>query len=205
MGWLALALFALYAALGFGWRAWLQRRRTGDTGLRGFHGRPGSLGWWAGALFLIGALLVPVGALAHALGMPPLPGVGAASLAWVGLVLALLGVVGTVWTQLAMGTSWRVGVDEAERTTLVTEGPFGLARNPIFTMMVLTVLGLTLMTPNPLSVLALVVITVAIQLQVRVVEEPYLARTHGEGYAAYLASVGRFVPGVGTVGEGMRR
>lgn len=72
-------------------------------------------------------------------------------------------------------------------------------------MMVLTVLGLTLMTPNPLSVLALVVITVAIQLQVRVVEEPYLARTHGEGYAAYLASVGRFVPGVGTVGEGVRR
>ena len=36
-----------------------------------------------------------------------------------------------------------------------------------------------------------------VQLQVRVVEEPYLLATHGKTYAAYAARVGRFVPGAG--------
>jgi ABC-type nickel/cobalt efflux system permease component RcnA len=34
-----------------------------------------------------------------------------------------------------MGASWRIGVDEGERTTPVTTGPFGLVRNPIFAAM----------------------------------------------------------------------
>jgi protein-S-isoprenylcysteine O-methyltransferase Ste14 len=33
------------------------------------------------------------------------------------------------------GASWRIGVDPDERTTLVTSGPFAIARNPIFTAM----------------------------------------------------------------------
>ena len=40
----ALVLFAVFAALGFGWRSWEQRRRTGSTGFRGVSGRPGSVG-----------------------------------------------------------------------------------------------------------------------------------------------------------------
>ena len=35
----ALALFAVFGLLGFGWRSWLQRRRTGSTGFRGISGR----------------------------------------------------------------------------------------------------------------------------------------------------------------------
>ena len=37
----------------------------------------------------------------------------------------------------------------------------------------------------------------ALELQVRVVEEPHLLRAHGGAYASYAARVGRFVPGVG--------
>jgi protein-S-isoprenylcysteine O-methyltransferase Ste14 len=40
-----------------------------------------------------------------------------------GVALALLGTAGTFLTQLAMGESWRVGVDETEQTELVTHGP----------------------------------------------------------------------------------
>jgi protein-S-isoprenylcysteine O-methyltransferase Ste14 len=41
-------------------------------------------------------------------------------------------------------------------------------------------------------------LVVAIELQVRFVEEPYLVRTHGESYRAYCRRVGRFVPGLGS-------
>ena len=44
----ALALFAVFAVLGFGWRSWLQHRRTGSTGFRGVTGRVGSVEWFAG-------------------------------------------------------------------------------------------------------------------------------------------------------------
>jgi len=43
----ALGLFAAFAALGFGWRSWEQRRRTGSTGFRGISGRPGTVEWFA--------------------------------------------------------------------------------------------------------------------------------------------------------------
>jgi len=36
-----------------------------------------------------------------------------------------------------------------------------------------------------------------IELQVRLVEEPYLTAKHGDSYRDYAARVGRFVPGVG--------
>ena len=49
----ALVLFAVFAALGFGWRSWEQRRRTGSTGFRGISGRPGSIEWSAGVGFIV--------------------------------------------------------------------------------------------------------------------------------------------------------
>jgi protein-S-isoprenylcysteine O-methyltransferase Ste14 len=48
-----------------------------------------------------------------------------------------------------------------------------------------------------LAIAAFVALVTALELQVRLVEEPYLLRTHGENYANYAARVGRFVPGVG--------
>jgi protein-S-isoprenylcysteine O-methyltransferase Ste14 len=96
-----------------------------------------------------------------------------------------------------MGASWRIGVDPGERTALVTQGIFGRVRNPIFSAMLLAAVGLVLLVPNVLSAVALVLLIVGLELQVRLVEEPYLTQVHGEPYRRYLASAGRFVPGVG--------
>ena len=104
---------------------------------------------------------------------------------------------GTLLAQAWIGSSWRVGVDEAERTELVVRGPFALVRNPIFSAMIPAFLGLALLAPNVLALAAFSVLVAAVELQVRFVEEPYLLRTHGERYAGYASQVGRFVPGVG--------
>lgn len=63
--------------------------------------------------------------------------------------------------------------------------------------MTATSLGLAAMVPNPISLAATIVLVVSIQVQVRAVEEPYLARLHGPAYAQYAAQVGRFWPGIG--------
>ena len=53
------------------------------------------------------------------------------------------------------------------------------------------------MAPALVAALALGCLVAAVQIQVRVVEEPYLARTHGKPYLRYATSAGRFLPGIG--------
>lgn len=193
----ALAIYALYLGVGFGLRTWVQWRRTGDTGWRGISGRFGSPEWWAGVLFTLALVAGVLGPITALFGLDPVAALDAAPVQLLGVAAAVAGIAATFVTQLAMGTSWRIGVDETETTDLVTAGPFALVRNPIFTAMATTGLGLALMVPNPVALFGLVLLLVALQLQVRVVEESYLVRTHGQSYAAYAATVGRFVPGLG--------
>ncbi len=194
----ALVIYLVWAALAFGWRAIVQRRRTGDTGFRGFSGTPGSVEWWAGLLFvvaIVAGLAAPILDLVDV--VDPLDLLDVGGIAVAGIALAVAGVVGTLAAQLAMGDSWRIGVDPDERTALVVDGPFALARNPIFSMMVLTAAGLTLMVPNIVAVGGFVGLIVGLELQVRLVEEPYLSTAHGQSYTSYAAQVGRFLPGIG--------
>lgn len=72
-----------------------------------------------------------------------------------GVVLFAFGLATTLWAQIVMGDSWRVGVDPVERTDLVTDGPFGLVRNPIFAGMLPTSLGLALLVPNVVGLIGL--------------------------------------------------
>jgi protein-S-isoprenylcysteine O-methyltransferase Ste14 len=114
-----------------------------------------------------------------------------------GAVLAVAGIAATFGAQVAMGASWRIGVDPGERTELVTSGPFALVRNPIYSAMLPTALGLALLVPSWVAFTGLAGLALALELQVRVVEEPYLLGVHGSRYADYAARVGRFVPGIG--------
>jgi protein-S-isoprenylcysteine O-methyltransferase Ste14 len=197
---LALACYALYGAVAFGLRILLQLRATGSTGVRGITGRPGSVEWFAGLGFILGIALAVIAAARQADGeAEPIEALDARGVQVAGLVLFAVGLAATFYAQLAMGRSWRIGVDETERTELVTGGPFRLVRNPIYAAMLPAFAGLALMTPNPLALVALAILFVALQLQVRVVEEPHLRRVHGDEYVDYASRVGRFVPGLGRI------
>jgi protein-S-isoprenylcysteine O-methyltransferase Ste14 len=195
---IALLSYALYLGLAFGLRTAIQLGRSGDSGFRGIGGSVGSAEWVAGVLFAA-ALFVGVAAPVMALldVIEPLVPLDRTPVHLAGLVLFVAGLGATLGAQLAMGSSWRIGVDPEESTALVTHGPFAWVRNPIFSAMLPTSLGLTLMVPSWLALAGFVALIVALELQVRVVEEPYLRQAHGEAYAEYEAHVGRFVPGVG--------
>jgi len=196
----ALALLTVFGLLGFAWRAWLQRRRTGSSGFRGISGAIGSVEWIAGAGFVVALAVAVVGPLLQLTGaIGPLPGLQVEGIQIAGVALASLGIVLTVLAQLDMGDSWRVGVDAGETTALVHTGMFGRVRNPIYTAMLTFDFGMALLTPNFVTIAGLILAVTALQLQVRRVEEPYLRDKHGAAYRDYTASVGRFVPGVGLI------
>lgn len=195
---LALGLYAAYLALAFGLRMLVQWRRTGSTGFHGVGGRPGSPEWLAGVGF---AVAVAIGAAAPALALAgilePIEALDQASAHIAGVVLSVAGIALTFYAQLAMGASWRIGVDPAERTKLVTRGPFALVRNPIYSALLPTALGLALLVPSVLAIAGFAALVIALELQVRIVEEPHLLRAHGRAYSDYAAGTGRFFPWIG--------
>ena len=196
----ALVLFAVFAALGFGWRSWEQRRRTGSTGFRGVSGRPGSVEWFAGVGFVAALAVAVLAPVLQLLGVvSPVSVLDAPWTQITGMVIALIGIFATVYAQLDMGDSWRIGVYPGETTTLVRTGVFGWVRNPIFTAMIAFGFGIALVTPNLVAIAGFLLLVATIELQVRIVEEPYLTATQGDSYRDYLAHVGRFVPGIGLV------
>jgi protein-S-isoprenylcysteine O-methyltransferase Ste14 len=200
---LALALYVVYLGFAFGLRSWLQWRRTGSTGFKGISGRPGSADWLGGVLFVAALVLgfaAPVLDLVGA--VEPVGALDRHGLHAAGAIIAIAGIALTLFAQNAMGASWRIGVDETEKTGLVTDGPFAVVRNPIFAAMLPTALGLALLVPSVPALLGVAALFAALELQTRAVEEPYLLRTHGAAYAAYAARVGRFAPGLGRLANG---
>lgn len=194
----ALILYALFLLLAFGVRTVMQIRATGSSGFHGISGRPGSVEWIAGVLFIVALVLgiaAPILALAGL--VEPIASIDSDGVNLAGLFVAVAGVTLTVYSQTSMGSSWRIGVDEGERTELVTTGAFAHVRNPIFSAMIPTALGLAMMVPSVVSIAALMALVVALELQVRIVEEPYLIRVHGGDYRDYAAKTGRFIPGIG--------
>jgi protein-S-isoprenylcysteine O-methyltransferase Ste14 len=177
-------------------RGVIQHRRTGTSPLR-FRDRPGAAQWWARLLSAIGVLLAIAAPLAELAGLAPFAPLDQPLIRFGGVVLVVLGIVLTIGSQLAMGESWRGDVDQDVRSPLVTTGPFGLVRNPIFSGAAITAAGLALIVPNVFSLAMFVLFLAGLEIQVRLVEEPYLLRVHGEAYRRYATRTGRFVPGVG--------
>jgi protein-S-isoprenylcysteine O-methyltransferase Ste14 len=179
-------------------RPLVQLRRTGSTGVVGIGGHTGPAGLTAALLGVVGfglALAAPILVILDI--DDPLATLDSAAVQVAGTVTMLLGVALTFAAQLAMGSSWRIGVDPTERTALVTTGLFGWIRNPIYTGMLLTVGGLVLLLPTVVALAAMVAMSAAVEVQVRLVEEPYLRQVHGTEFAAYCRRVGRLVPGLG--------
>jgi protein-S-isoprenylcysteine O-methyltransferase Ste14 len=199
----ALVGFALFGLLAFGMRAWIHHRRTGTTGFVGLSGSIGSVEWLGGALFVLALAAAPAGPVLQLAGaLTPSAAFDTAPAHAAGLLLYAIGVAATLWAQFAMGDSWRIGVDATARTALVATGPFRWVRNPIFTAMTVATLGLALLVPNIVALLALLTLLLALEIHVRLVEEPYLTRVHGRDYLRYAGGTGRFLPGIGRLDPG---
>ena len=176
-----MAELAIWMLVGFGVlavvvRVAIQVIRTGRTGLIGVRRGVGPLGWLAAVLFNGGVALGVLSVVDVQRGsLDTIDSVDVGALHVIGIALAGAGGLTLFLAQLGMGESWRVGVNEEERTDLVTAGWFSLVRNPIYSAMILGLLGFALMVPTWLGFVAVVVTGIGLELQVRAVEEPYLS------------------------------
>jgi protein-S-isoprenylcysteine O-methyltransferase Ste14 len=107
---------------------------------------------------------------------------------WILLILSLI----LVWiAQSHMRDSWRIGIDEENKTDLITTGFFSLSRNPIFLGIMIANVGLFLALPNAFTLLIVSLSTISINTQIRI-EEEFLSQEFGATYSAYQKRVSRW-------------
>lgn len=94
--------------------------------------------------------------------------------------------------QYQMGNSWRIGIDENNKTGLVTKGIFSLSRNQIFLGMIVSVLGVFFIIPNALTFFLTLTTYFIIQIQIRL-EEEFLTKEHGSQYQEYKQKTKRLL------------
>ena len=194
---LALALMVFFLVLAFGVRVAVALRTTGSSGISSLRAAPRAEVIGGGMFALATALGAANPALALADVIPLWDELDTTAAHVAGTVLCLTGIFGTFVAQMAMGSSWRIGVDPSERTELVTGGIFASMRNPIYTFMIGAWFGFALLVPTWVALAAGVLLVSGIQIQVRAVEEPFMKQIHGETYMSWARRVGRFIPGVG--------
>lgn len=109
-----------------------------------------------------------------------------------GVILSIIAFVWIVVAQSNMKTSWRIGIDNEEKTALVKTGLFKYSRNPVFFGMVISAIGFFLILPNAVTLCIILLSYYSISVQIRL-EEQYLKSKHKEEYSNYKQEVRRWI------------
>lgn len=109
-----------------------------------------------------------------------------------GCLLALAGAALVARSRVALGPAWSL-VPRADQG-LVTTGPYGIVRHPIYLGLTLVAAGAALAFASPLAFLVVVSGIVPTFAWRASAEEKLLSRTFGEGYEAYRRRTKLIIP-----------
>jgi len=154
--------------------------------------KSGQSGGWNRFIGLRVALVVVVIFLARAVGLRGHPARTDPVLAGVGLALFLLGLGLAVWARLYIGRNWGTPMSHKNEPELVTTGPYHRIRHPIYTGLILALIGTALATTWYGLIVAAVLAGFFIYSATR--EEAYLTGQFPDSYPAYKHSTKMLIP-----------
>lgn len=111
----------------------------------------------------------------------------------IGFVAGIFGLSFCLYAQIKMGNSWRVGIDEKNRSELITTGLYKFIRNPTYLGLFIMNFGIWLILPTWTMFLYVLLFYIFLEIQVRC-EEEHLIKTHGEEYIEYKKRTKRYLP-----------
>ncbi len=112
---------------------------------------------------------------------------------WVGALFTAGGLLLTVWARLHLGRNWSGTVTIKHDHELIRSGPYAFVRHPIYTGLLLAVLGSALACGEWRGVLAFALAAGALWSKLRL-EERYMRQQFGDAYQAYARRVKALVP-----------
>jgi protein-S-isoprenylcysteine O-methyltransferase Ste14 len=177
-------MHTLKIVIGFAWIAfwiyWLASATTSKESISGGW-RTRLTGVSAIAVFLIAGLLRGGGLAVHNV-----------VLAVIGAVLFACGIALAVWARLHLGTNWGMPMTQRTEPELITSGPYRFIRHPIYSGLLIAMLGTALV--NSLLGLIVVVVLVGYFYYCGTVEERNLVATFPKAYPEYKSRTKMLIP-----------
>ena len=174
-----LALAVGYAWIVF-WIYWLVSASTSKESVRGGW-RTRLTGVSAVGVFVVAVVLRGGGLAVHSL-----------ILATIGAVLFACGIALAVWARLHLGRNWGMPTTQRAEPELVTSGPYRFVRHPIYTGLLLAILGTALV--NNLLGLIVVAVLIAYFYYCGIIEERNLTATFPTAYPEYKSRTKMLIP-----------
>lgn len=110
----------------------------------------------------------------------------------IGLVILISGLAVAVWARLNLGRSWGMPMSEKKDAELVTSGPYKYIRHPIYTGILLGMIG-TSLAVSPYWFIAAAILG-AYFIYSATVEEKIMTKKFGSVYRAYKKQSKMLVP-----------
>jgi protein-S-isoprenylcysteine O-methyltransferase Ste14 len=144
------------------------------------------------ALIIPAAVLLTVpGSRLHWLGMRFLPDTMIPY--WLGLLMVIAGLAFAVWARMHLGRNWSGTVTVKENHELIRSGPYAIVRHPIYTGLLLAILGTAVVLGEWRGLLAFCFLTIAFLLKLRR-EERFMEESFPDTYPSYRAQVPALIP-----------
>ena len=137
------------------------------------------------AVALLAAPRVPVFPLRF---VPPGPWPG-----WIGAALTAAGIAFAIWARVTLAGNWSGSVTLKDAHELVVEGPYRWVRHPIYTGLLLALLGWALAVGEWRGLLAVAIAAMAFWRKLKR-EEALMRAEFGAAYADYAQRVPALVP-----------
>jgi protein-S-isoprenylcysteine O-methyltransferase Ste14 len=112
---------------------------------------------------------------------------------WGGAAVTAGGLLFSVWARRHLGNNWSQAVTVKEGHELITSGPYGLVRHPIYTGLLLAFMGSAVARGEWRGLLAVALVSGALWSKLSL-EEKWMRAQFGESYEAYSRQVAALVP-----------
>lgn len=109
-----------------------------------------------------------------------------------GIFIGFTGVIIFGIAVYTMKDSWRAGIPDNDKTTMITDGVYSISRNPAFVGFYLTYIGILLTFFNWILLTFTIFSIMLLHLQI-LKEEEYLPMVFGNDYIEYKKRVGRYI------------
>ncbi len=111
----------------------------------------------------------------------------------IGAALTVAGLLFAIWARYHLGRNWSGVITLKEDHALIRSGPYALVRHPIYSGLMLAIIGSAIARGNIAAALAVVAMLYAVLRRVRI-EESWMSETFGSDYADYKASTPALIP-----------
>ena len=116
-----------------------------------------------------------------------------AAAAYTGLVLTIAGIAFTIWARFYLGSNWSGRPTIKQDHTLVRSGPYGIVRHPIYTGIIVAMLGTAIAIGEIRGLIGAVLVLIGLKVK-SLAEEKLMTEQFGADYLNYKQQIKGLIP-----------